>query len=134
VEAFLLHGGTPISWKVHRMSKGSVPAASGAGAAKMKLSSDREGRAGFFLNLFISRMVVGNQEKKYNNFRRCYEQPTDALRLFNETAAAEMAKGHLYRKISVDQVDTAVGFTSSSFGPAFEKINAFCHTMLMQRK
>jgi hypothetical protein len=41
--------------------KGLVPAAGGAGRTKMKLRSAREGKTGFFLNLFISQILGGNQ-------------------------------------------------------------------------
>jgi hypothetical protein len=56
-----LHGGTSISWKILRVGKGLVPAAGGAGRTKMKLRSAGEGKAGFFLNLYISQILGGNQ-------------------------------------------------------------------------
>jgi len=47
VEAFLLHGGTSNSWKVHRVAIGAVPAGSVAERAEMELSSAREGKVSF---------------------------------------------------------------------------------------
>jgi hypothetical protein len=64
VEAFLLHGGTSISWKTHHVAKGLVPAAIGPGGGRVKLNSAREGTGGGdFLDLNISQTVGGNQEQ-----------------------------------------------------------------------
>jgi hypothetical protein len=57
VEAFLLHGGTSISWKIHHVAKGT------GCVEKAKWDSARKEVKEIFLNLFISQSVGDNQEQ-----------------------------------------------------------------------
>jgi hypothetical protein len=57
VEAFLLHGGTSISWKIHRVVKGKEP------AERTKWNSARRVEKEIFSDLFISQSVGDIQEQ-----------------------------------------------------------------------